>query len=60
MREVFLKYTTDDRVSVSEGTFDETGVESGWADLVVIAQVCVVNELFMSDSGSVSRHFTGA
>ncbi|KAJ6551448.1 S-adenosyl-L-methionine-dependent methyltransferase [Mycena capillaripes] len=38
MREVFAKYTTDDRVTVSEGTFDRTGVESGWADLIVLAQ----------------------
>ncbi|KAJ7472291.1 S-adenosyl-L-methionine-dependent methyltransferase [Mycena galericulata] len=37
MRETFSKYTSDDRVVVSEGTFDNTGVESGWADLVVIA-----------------------
>jgi hypothetical protein len=40
MREVFSRYTTDDRVVVSEGTFDRTGIESGWADLIVIAQVC--------------------
>ncbi|KAJ7678205.1 S-adenosyl-L-methionine-dependent methyltransferase [Mycena polygramma] len=38
MREVFAKYTTDDRVVVSEGTFDNTGVESNWADLIVIVQ----------------------
>ncbi|KAJ7088585.1 S-adenosyl-L-methionine-dependent methyltransferase [Mycena epipterygia] len=38
MREVFLKYTTDDRVRISDGTFDKTGVESGWADVIVIAQ----------------------
>ncbi|KAJ7750475.1 S-adenosyl-L-methionine-dependent methyltransferase [Mycena maculata] len=37
MRETFAKYTVDDRVVVSEGTFDSTGVESGWADLVIIA-----------------------
>lgn len=39
MREVFSKTVKDDRVSVSEGFFHETGVEDGWADLVVIAQV---------------------
>ncbi|KAJ7705358.1 S-adenosyl-L-methionine-dependent methyltransferase [Mycena rosella] len=38
MREVFAKYTTDPRVVVSEGTFNATGVEDGWADLIVIAQ----------------------
>ncbi|KAJ7176634.1 S-adenosyl-L-methionine-dependent methyltransferase [Mycena filopes] len=37
MRETFAKYTTDPRVTVSDGTFDKTGVESGWADVVVIA-----------------------
>jgi phospholipid N-methyltransferase len=41
MREVFSKTVIDSRVTVSEGTFDNTGVESGWADLVVIAQVCI-------------------
>ncbi|KAJ6584282.1 S-adenosyl-L-methionine-dependent methyltransferase [Mycena sp. CBHHK59/15] len=38
MREVFLKYTTDDRVLLSEGTFNTTGIESGWADLLAVAQ----------------------
>ena len=39
MREIFSKTVNDDRVSLSEGYFDATGVEDGWADLVVIAQV---------------------
>jgi hypothetical protein len=39
MRETFLKYTPDDRVVLSEGTFNNMGLETGWADLVVIAQV---------------------
>jgi phospholipid N-methyltransferase len=39
MRETFSKTVNDDRVSLSEGYFDATGVEDGWADLVVIAQV---------------------
>ncbi|OBZ75599.1 putative methyltransferase-like C25B8.10 [Grifola frondosa] len=38
MRDVFAKSVTDARVSIAEGTFDSTGVEDGWADLVVIAQ----------------------
>ncbi|KAJ7267472.1 S-adenosyl-L-methionine-dependent methyltransferase [Mycena rebaudengoi] len=38
MRETFSKYTTDDRVVLLEGTFDATGVDSSWADLIVIAQ----------------------
>jgi hypothetical protein len=39
MRNTFLKNIRDDRVSVSEGGFDNTHIEDGWADLVVIAQV---------------------
>ncbi|KAF8910963.1 methyltransferase type 11 [Gymnopilus junonius] len=38
MREVFSKTVKDSRVSVSEGYFDATGVEDGWADLVIVAQ----------------------
>ncbi|KAJ7254647.1 S-adenosyl-L-methionine-dependent methyltransferase [Mycena haematopus] len=38
MRETFAKYTKDDRVVLSEGTFANTGVENEWADLIVIAQ----------------------
>lgn len=41
MREVFAKSTADPRVSVHEGTFDTTGVEDGWADAIIIAQVCI-------------------
>ncbi len=40
MRKVFAESVHDDRVQVQEGTFLETGVEDGWADLVVTAQVC--------------------
>lgn len=39
MREVFSKTVEDKRVVVSEGTFDHTGVDAGWADLIVVAQV---------------------
>ncbi|KAJ7705360.1 S-adenosyl-L-methionine-dependent methyltransferase [Mycena rosella] len=38
MRETFAKYTEDARVVVAEGTFDATGVDDGWADLIIIAQ----------------------
>ncbi|KAI0670308.1 S-adenosyl-L-methionine-dependent methyltransferase [Trametes maxima] len=38
MRDVFTKTVADPRVSAREGTFDTTGIEDGWADLVVIAQ----------------------
>jgi hypothetical protein len=39
MRDVFSNSVKDERVSVKEGTFDSTGVEDGWADIVIIAQV---------------------
>ncbi|KAF8881985.1 S-adenosyl-L-methionine-dependent methyltransferase [Infundibulicybe gibba] len=38
MRDVFSKAVMDERVSIQEGTFDTTGVETGWADLIFIAQ----------------------
>ncbi|THH12025.1 hypothetical protein EW145_g260 [Phellinidium pouzarii] len=38
MRDVFSRTVADPRVSVSEGTFDGTGVSDGWADLLVTAQ----------------------
>lgn len=39
MRDIFAKSISDDRIHLKEGTFQSTGVEAGWADLVVIAQV---------------------
>ena len=39
MREVFSKTVTDPRASVRDGTFDTTGVEDSWADVVILAQV---------------------
>lgn len=52
MREVFAKSTADPRVSVHEGTFDTTGVEDGWADAIIIAQVCISskNPLIFGDA----------
>ncbi|KII94948.1 hypothetical protein PLICRDRAFT_47946 [Plicaturopsis crispa FD-325 SS-3] len=38
MRATFAKNTKDKRVSTSHGTFHATGVEDGWADLVILAQ----------------------
>lgn len=38
MRSVFEKKVKDDRISITEGYFDATGIEHGWADLIVIAQ----------------------
>lgn len=39
MRTTFQKKLNDPRVSTYEGTFDHTGVEDGWADIVIVAQV---------------------
>ncbi|KDQ18474.1 hypothetical protein BOTBODRAFT_28848 [Botryobasidium botryosum FD-172 SS1] len=38
MREAFEKGVKDGRVTCGEGTFEKTGLEDGWADLVVVAQ----------------------
>ncbi|KAJ6547588.1 S-adenosyl-L-methionine-dependent methyltransferase [Mycena capillaripes] len=40
MRDVFSKTVSDEhgRVSIIEGTFQESHIEDGWADLVVVAQ----------------------
>ena len=56
MREVFSRTVKDDRITVSEGTFQSTGVEDGWADLVVIAQVC--GGRFLA-SGKIQTGFLG-
>ncbi|KAI5123349.1 hypothetical protein M0805_001770 [Coniferiporia weirii] len=37
MRAVFAESTKDPRVSLSDGTFDETGVPDGWADVIMAA-----------------------
>jgi hypothetical protein len=39
MRESFAASTQDERVIVQDGTFEQTNVPDGWADLVVVAQV---------------------
>jgi len=38
MRKIFTQTVTDKRVTITNGTFDNTGIEDKWADLVVIAQ----------------------
>lgn len=38
MRDVFLETVKDDRVTVAEGSFDSTGIQDSWADIIVIAQ----------------------
>ncbi|KAF8881201.1 S-adenosyl-L-methionine-dependent methyltransferase [Infundibulicybe gibba] len=38
MRRMFSETVTDERISIQDGTFDTTDVETGWADLIFIAQ----------------------
>lgn len=38
MRDVWTKTVSDNRCTIAKGTFDNTGVEDGWADLIIIAQ----------------------
>lgn len=37
MRAVFAQTVSDPRVSLVDGTFDNTGVPDGWADVIVAA-----------------------
>ncbi len=39
MRSTFAKMVNDERVTLTEGTFDHTGVGDHWANVIVIAQV---------------------
>lgn len=39
MRDTFNAKTEDDRVSIQDGTFQQTNLPDGWADMVIIAQV---------------------
>ena len=39
MRSAFSKNVTDKRATTQEGTFDHTGIDDGWADIIVVAQV---------------------
>ena len=58
---MFAEKTTDDRVTIAEGTFETVDAEDGWADLVVIAQVKPV-PVACSEFGVelVDRRSTGA
>ncbi|KAG1832695.1 S-adenosyl-L-methionine-dependent methyltransferase [Suillus variegatus] len=38
MRDFWTKSVQDNRCTIVNGTFDDTGVEDGWADLIIIAQ----------------------
>ena len=39
MRSVFASTVDDPRVKLSDGVFEKTGVEDGWADVIVMAAV---------------------
>jgi SAM-dependent methyltransferase len=39
MRDFWTKTVIDSRCTIVKGTFDDTGVEDGWADIIIIAQV---------------------
>jgi hypothetical protein len=50
MREVFQQRVNHESVTISHGTFDNVPtVENGWADLVIIAQVCQPTSFIPSD-----------
>ncbi|KAG2151309.1 hypothetical protein DEU56DRAFT_752242 [Suillus clintonianus] len=38
MRDFWMKSVKDDCAAITKGTFDNTGVEDGWADIVIIAE----------------------
>jgi hypothetical protein len=43
MRDVWMKTINDKCSPIVKGTFENTGVEDGWADLIIIAQVSSIN-----------------
>ena len=39
MRGIFADTMKDSRVTLLDGVFEKTGVEDGWADVILIASV---------------------
>lgn len=39
MRATFSREVQDERVTVTDGTFDKTDADDGWADVILIATV---------------------
>ena len=39
MREIFADTVKDPRVTLFDGVFEKTGVEDGWADVILMATV---------------------
>ena len=62
MLKAFREAIHDPRVIASEGTFSSTEVESGWADLIVIATVSRQNKPIVDAEvhGRLPRPFIGA
>lgn len=60
MRNFFTKSTVETdvrkRVCVREGTFENTGVEDGVADMIIMAQVCAGLPAVISDSATPRTH----
>ena len=46
MRKTFDKNIQDPRIVTTNGTFDITGVEDSWADVIIIAQVSTIRVFF--------------
>lgn len=61
MRDVFSKTVSDEkgRVSIIEGTFQESHIEDGWADLVVVAQVLCLSSTARDTVSDMRRPSTG-
>ncbi|KAJ7054083.1 S-adenosyl-L-methionine-dependent methyltransferase [Mycena amicta] len=58
MRETFAEHTVDDRIELSSGTFDNTGLPTGWADMIAIAQAyhwCLDHEKAVIEFGRVLK-----
>lgn len=53
-----MKAVKDERITVTAGTFQDTSIEDGWADAVVIAQVrCYIAESATSVKMMVEQAF---
>ena len=60
MRKTFEKNIQDPRIITTNGTFDVTGVEDSWADVIIIAQVSIRVCSNITDLTTFySRHSTG-
>ena len=60
MRKTFDKNIQDKRIVTTNGTFDVTGVEDSWADVIIIAQVSIRVCSNITDLTTFySRHSTG-